>query len=71
MCNSLVLSKGLLYVSTMLKEEAEGIVAFVVPTCQHHTALNGVHRDMGYQGQQTAEDVRPHTRTVLVAHDGG
>ena len=38
-CNSLVLSKGLLYVSTTPKGEAEGILAFVVPTSQHHAAL--------------------------------
>ena len=49
MCNSLVLSKGLLYVSTMLKGEAKGIL---VPTGQHHTALNGVHHNVGHQGQQ-------------------
>ena len=33
----------------MLKGEAEGIV---VPTGQHCTALNGVHCDVGHQGQQ-------------------
>ena len=49
-CNSLVLSKGLLYVSTTPKGEAEGILAFVVPTGQ--PALNGVHCDAGHQGQQ-------------------
>ena len=31
MQNSLVLNKGLMYVSTMPKGEAEGILAFVVP----------------------------------------
>ena len=51
-CNGLVLSKGLLYVSTMPKGEAEGILAFVVPTGQCHTTLNGVHCDVGHQGQQ-------------------
>ena len=50
--HSLVLSKGLLYVSTMPKGEAEGILAFVVPTGQCHTTLNGVHCDVGHQGQQ-------------------
>ena len=35
-CNSLVLSKGVVYVSTTPKGEAEGILAFVVPTGQHH-----------------------------------
>ena len=52
MCNSLVLSKGLLYISTMPKGEVEGVLAFLVPTGQHRVALNGVHRDPGHQGQQ-------------------
>ena len=51
-CNSLVLSKGLLYVDTMPKGEAEGILAFLVPTSQCHTALNGVHSNAGHQDQQ-------------------
>ena len=51
-CNSLVLSKGLLYFSTTPKGEAEGILAFVVSTGQCSTALNGVHCDVGHQGQQ-------------------
>ena len=51
-CNSLVLSKGLLYISTMPKGEVEGVLAFLVPTSQHTTALNGVHHDAGHQGQQ-------------------
>ena len=51
-CHSLVLSKGLLYISMMPKGEAEGILAFVVPTVQVCTALNGVHHDVGHQGQQ-------------------
>ena len=41
--NSLVLSKGLMYVGTMPKGEAEGILAFVVPGEQCQVALNGVH----------------------------
>ena len=52
MCNSLVLNKGLLYVSTMPKGEAEGIFTFLVLTRQHHTDLNGVRHDTGHQGQQ-------------------
>ena len=52
MCNSLVLSKGLLYVSTTPNGEAEGILAFLVPTGQHRKALNGVHCDISYQVQQ-------------------
>ena len=50
--NSLVLNKGLMYVSTTLKDEAEGVLAFVVPVGQHRTTLNGVHHDAGHQGQQ-------------------
>ena len=50
--NNLVLSKGLLYVNTTPKGEAEEILAFLVSTGQHHTALNGVHHDAGHQGQQ-------------------
>ena len=50
--NSLVLSKGLLYVSTTPKGEAKGILAFLVLTGQCLVALNGVHCDTGHQGQQ-------------------
>ena len=52
MCHSLVLNKGLLYVSMTPKGEAEVILAFVVPTGQCCTALNGVHHNAGHQGQQ-------------------
>ena len=52
MCNSLVLNKGLLYISTMPKGEVEGVLAFLVPTSQCTVALNGVHCDAGHQGQQ-------------------
>ena len=38
--NSLVLNKGLLYVSIMLKGQTEGILAFLGPTGQCHAALN-------------------------------
>ena len=51
-CNSLVLSNGLLYVSTTPKGEMEGMLAFVVPTSQCNMALNGIHHDVGHQGQQ-------------------
>ena len=50
--NRLVLSKGLLYISTTPKGEVEGVLAFLVPTGQHRVALNGVHCDVGHQGQQ-------------------
>ena len=51
-CNSLVLSKGLLYISTTPKGKVEGVLAFLVPTGQHTAALNGIHHDTGHQGQQ-------------------
>ena len=52
MHNSLVLSKGLLYISTMPKGEVEGVVAFLIPTSQCTADLNGVHHDAGHQDQQ-------------------
>ena len=51
-CNSLVLNKGLMYMSTTLKGETEGVLAFVIPVGQCHMVLNSVHRDAGHQGQQ-------------------
>ena len=36
----------------MLKEETAGVLAFMVPTAQCCTVLNGDHHDAGYQGQQ-------------------
>ena len=50
--NSLVLSKGLMYVNTTPKGETEGVMAFVIPVGQRRLALNGVHCDAGHQGQQ-------------------
>ena len=50
--NSLILSKGLIYVSTTPKGETEGVLAFVVLVGQCHLALNGVHHDASHQGQQ-------------------
>ena len=52
MCNSLVLSKGLLYMSTTPKGKMEGVLAFLVPSSQCTAALNGVHHDAGHQDQQ-------------------
>ena len=52
MCNSLVLSKGLLYIRTMPKGEVEGVLAFLVPINQCRVALNGVHHGTGHQGQE-------------------
>ena len=52
MHNSLVQSKGLLYLSTTPKGEMEGVLAFLVPSSQCTTALNGIHHDAGHQGQQ-------------------
>ena len=51
-CNSLILSKGLMYMSTTLKGETEGVLAFIIPVSQCHLVLNGVHRDASHQGQQ-------------------
>ena len=50
--NSLILNKGLMYVSTTPKGETEGVLAFVVPVGQCQMALNGVHHDASHQGQQ-------------------
>ena len=50
--NSLVLNKGLMYVSTTLKGKTEGVLAFVVPVGQCRMALNGVHHDASDQGQK-------------------
>ena len=50
-CNSLVMSKRLLYVSNHTQREAEGVLAFLVTIDQCHTALNGVHHGAGHQGQ--------------------
>ena len=51
-CNNLVLSKGLLYISTMPKGELKEVLAFLVPSSQCTTALNGINYDAGHQGQQ-------------------
>ena len=50
--NSLILNKGLMYVSTTPKGETEGVLTFVVPVGQHQMVLNGVHHNAGHQGQQ-------------------
>ena len=50
--NSLILNKGLMYVSTTPKGETEGVLAFVIPVGQHHMALSGVHCDASHQGWQ-------------------
>ena len=50
--NSLILNKGLMYVSTTPKGKTEGVLAFVIPVGQRHLALNDMHRDAGHQGQQ-------------------
>ena len=46
--NSLILNKGLMYVNTTLKGGTEGVLAFIIPMAQHHTVLNGVHRDASH-----------------------
>ena len=50
--NSLILNKGLMYVSTTPKGKTEGVLAFVVPVGQCQMALNDVHHDASHQGQQ-------------------
>ena len=49
--NSLILNKGLMYVSTTPKGETEKVLTFVIPVGQHCMALNGVHYDTSHQGQ--------------------
>ena len=49
---SLILSKGLMYVSTTLKDVTEGVLAFIIPVGQCRLALNDVHYDADHQGQQ-------------------
>ena len=41
-----------MYVNITPRGETEGLLAFVVPSAHRRTALNGVHRDAGHQGQQ-------------------
>ena len=50
--NSLLLSKGLMYMSTTPMGKTEGVLAFVVPVGQCCLVLNSVHHDTGHQGQQ-------------------
>ena len=38
--------------STTPKGEMEGVLAFLVPSSQCTATLNGVHHDVGHQGQQ-------------------
>ena len=51
-CNSLILSKGLMYVNMTPKGETEGVLAFLIPVDQCFLVLNWVHHDAGLQGQQ-------------------
>ena len=51
-CNSLILNKGLMYVSTTPKGKTEGVLTFVVPVGQCWMVLNGVQHNAGHQGQQ-------------------
>ena len=52
MRNSFTMKNGVLYGNAMPKGETEGLLAFVVPTAHWQAALNGMHQDAGYQGQQ-------------------
>ena len=51
-CNSLILNKGLMYMSTTPKGETEGVLTFVVPVGQCWMVLNSVHHDACHQDQQ-------------------
>ena len=51
-CNSLILNKGLMYVSTTPKGKTEGVLAFVILVGQCRLVLSGVHHDASHQGQQ-------------------
>ena len=66
--NSLILNKGLKYMSATPKGETEGVLTFVVPVGQCCMALNGVHHDAGHQGQQRTLALTQ--ERFLVAHDG-
>ena len=50
--NSLVLNKGLMYVSIIPNGKTERVLAFIIPVGQYRMALNGVHHDASHQGQQ-------------------
>ena len=51
-CTSLILNKGLMYISTTPKGKTEGVLVFAVPVGQCWMVLNSVHHDVGHQGQQ-------------------
>ena len=55
--NSLILSKGLMYVNMTPKGETGGVLGFVIPVGQCRLVLNGVHHDAGHQGQQRTLDL--------------
>ena len=59
--NSLILSKGLMYVNTTPKGETQGVLAFIIPVSQCRLALNSVHHDASHQGQQ---------RTLALTQEG-
>ena len=51
-CNSLILNKGLMYVSTTPRVRPRVFSPLLFSVGQCHTVLNGVHHDAGHQGQQ-------------------
>ena len=51
-CNSMILSKGLLYLSTTPKGEMEGVLAFLDLSSQCTAALNDVYHHAGHKGQK-------------------
>ena len=50
--NSFTMKKGMLYVNTIPQGKTEGLLAFEVRSTHQCTALNGMYRDAGHQGQQ-------------------
>ena len=42
--NSLILNKGLMYINMTLKDETEGVLAFVVPMAQCRMAIRASNR---------------------------
>ena len=50
--NSLILNKGLMYMSTTPKGETEGVLAVIVPVGQRRMVPNGGHHDASHQVQQ-------------------
>ena len=50
--NTFTIRKGVLYVNVTPKGETDALLAFLVPRAHRRTAINGMHQDVGHQGQQ-------------------